>query len=302
MTVPPPGSSSAIADDDVWRPLPTPVTVADGAVGVGHEPVDQRALADPRLPEQHARAAGQPGAQHLDARVVLRGPGDDDLDAERLVEGAHLVRRREVVLGEAQQRHEPAVVRRDQAPVDEPGARHGVGQRRDDDEHLGVGDDRPLDGVAVVGGAPQQRGAGLDAHDAAERVGPAAGVADDGDPVADDDRPPAELAGAHRREQAAVGRAEPVAAAVDAADDRRTRLVVRRTGARTGSRAAPGPHPDVVLVELARAHGRADHASMRSHDPTKSGTVLRVVATSRTCTPSTPRPRTAQAIATRWSS
>jgi hypothetical protein len=58
------------------------------------------------------------------------------------------------------------VQRRDEVAVDETRPRLGVGGG-DDDEHLvGVGDDDPLHLVGVVGAAPQQRGALLDADDA----------------------------------------------------------------------------------------------------------------------------------------
>jgi hypothetical protein len=56
ITVPPPGSSSATAEDEVCRPLADAGDLADGAVGVGHQLVDQRRLAHARLPEQHAGA------------------------------------------------------------------------------------------------------------------------------------------------------------------------------------------------------------------------------------------------------
>ena len=55
---------------EVCRPLPTPRDVADRPLGVRHQPVDQRRLADAGLAEQHARPVGEPLAQHLDAGVV----------------------------------------------------------------------------------------------------------------------------------------------------------------------------------------------------------------------------------------
>ncbi len=145
------------------------------------------------------------------------------------------------------------VVGGDQAAVDEPGPGDRVGQGGDDDQHLGVRDDGPLHRVGVVGGAPQQAGARGDAHDAPQRVGPAGQVADDVHPVADDDGPAAQLAGAHGRDQGAVGGAQPVAAAVDGEDRGRRGVVVGGAGAGAGARGAPGTDPDVVLVELARA-------------------------------------------------
>ena len=69
-----------------------------------------------------------------------------------------------------------------------------VGQRDDDDELLGVGDDRPLDRVGVVRGAAQQGPPFGDGDDAGERVGAAGGVAGELDPVADDHRGPPDVA------------------------------------------------------------------------------------------------------------
>ncbi len=63
----------------------------------------------------------------------------------------------EVRLGEHEDRLHPGVVCRDEAPVDEPRAGLGVGQGRDDDELVGVGDENPLDGVGVVSGSAQDR-------------------------------------------------------------------------------------------------------------------------------------------------
>jgi hypothetical protein len=125
--------------------------VTHGTVGVGDEPVDQRRLADAGLPEQHAGTVGQPLPEQRDPRVVITGAGDDRLDAERLVEAEQLARVGQVVLGQAEQRDQPAVVRRHEAAVDQPLARRRVGQRGDDDEHLGVGDDGPLDGSVSSG-------------------------------------------------------------------------------------------------------------------------------------------------------
>src|SRR5205085_10426843 len=95
--------------------------------------------------------------------------------------------------------------------------------------------------------------------------------------------------------------AQSVAAAVNGDDGCAGGFVVRRARAGTWARAAGRPDPDVVLVQLARAH-RVAAPSICCHEATKSGTVLRVVAMSSTPIPSTASPSTAQAIAKRWSS
>ena len=85
------GSGSASADDDVCRPLPTPLT-AHRPVGVRHQRVDQRRLADPGVPDQRRDPAGErlapvaptapavaPGDQHRQrpARRTARANGRD---------------------------------------------------------------------------------------------------------------------------------------------------------------------------------------------------------------------------------
>ena len=192
--------------------LPDAADLTDGPEGVRDELVDQRRLADPGLAEQHRHLALQAIPECVDARPV---PGDERLDAQRLVQRQQLVGRREVALGQAEQRDQPPVVRRDEAPVDQPWPWHRVGQRGDDDEHLGVGDDGPLDRVGVVRGAAQQRGPRLDPDDPAESVGAAAELADQGHPVAGDDGPATQLAGPDAGDQHVVVGAHPVAAAVD---------------------------------------------------------------------------------------
>ena len=120
------------------------------------------------------------------------------LDLERRVAGEELGGVDEVGLGQGEQRLEVGVVGRDEAAVDHPRPGLGVGERRDDDELVGVGDDDALVGVGVVGRAAQHRAALLDAHDAGQGVRPAGEVADERDVVTDDDAGAADLAGLHR--------------------------------------------------------------------------------------------------------
>ena len=152
----------------------------------------------------------------------------------------------------------------------------GSATRRDDHELLGVGHHQPFDGVGVVGGAAQHGGALLDPDDAGERVRCARQVADEPDPVAHDDRGAAQLAGPHRGDRRpgwiGVGRARPPAA-VDDRDHRLLGVGVVGAALRAGTRATPGPHPDVGLVVLPRAQPSSHRAVQR---PGKSGMVLAV--------------------------
>ena len=73
------------------------------------------------------------------------------------------------------------------------------------DELVGVGDDDALDRVGVVGACGAARDVPrLDPHHAGQGVRVAGGVADEADPVADDDALAAQLAGLHRLHDALV--------------------------------------------------------------------------------------------------
>ena len=77
----------------------------------------------------------------------------------------------------------------------------------DNDEHLvGIGDDDALDGIRIVGTAPEQRLARNDAHDARQAALGSRRVADNVDAVAGDHRVLAQLAGARRRHLALIRR------------------------------------------------------------------------------------------------
>jgi hypothetical protein len=196
--------------------------------------------------DEHRDATGQSGP-HLVQRLA---PLHDDVGhVQRRVGRDECVCRREVGLGEDEERPQPGVVRRDQAAVDQPGPRLRVRERRDDSELVGVGDDDPLDRVRVVSRAPQHRCARLDAHHPRQPVGLAREVTDEADPVAHDDALAPQLAGLHRRDEAGVDEAA-VAAAVHGHDEALGRVVVPRPVLGPWTRAAARTDPHVVLVEV----------------------------------------------------
>ena len=297
MTVPPPGSERAIADELVCRPLPTPVTTPTARRASGHELVDQRRLAHAGLAEQHGDPALQAFSQLLDPGALA---GDDRLDAERLVERQQLVGAGEVALGQAEQRHQPAVEGRHQAAVDQPWPGHRVGQRRDHDQQVGVRDDRPLDRVGVVRRTAQQRGARLDADHPGQGVGPAAEVADQRRP------------GRRRRRRGRPSSRARTAVTTDSSTTR-TRYRPRSTVTTVPGAASSWPGRDLVRGRVLRG-GRTRTSSSSSSRATGSALehpgpgpneVRHRLAGRRDVVdpmPSTPRPSTAQAIATRWSS
>ena len=135
---------------------------------------------------------------------------------------------------------------------------------------LGVGDDDPLDGVVVVGSPSQHRLPRGDLDDAREGPVGAAGVADDADPVADDDALAAERPGLHRRHGPVVD-AQGVAAAVDGQDERVLGVVVRRP--LLGARASVPTWSLVVLLVVlvvATAHGAVfPHLALQQPGPVR---------------------------------
>ena len=208
----------------------------------------------------------------------------------------------EVGLGETQNGGEATGVGRDQRALDESGARWWVGQRDHDEQLIRIGDDDPLGRVGVIRGAAQHRSAFFSSDDPRERVRPSRYVTDDPHLVADHDRCPAELAGAHRGDDSfgiPVERAPPPSA-IDRDDHRFGGVGVLRPGLGPRTRAASGAHPDVGLV-LVVAWSQAVALNMSAHIRGKSGNVLAVVPMSSTSTPGTRSPTMAPAVAIRWS-
>ena len=69
----PPGSSSAIADDEVCRPRAGHrVDLAVGPLGVRHQRVHQGRLADAGVADEHAHPPGQPLGELVDRLVPAR--------------------------------------------------------------------------------------------------------------------------------------------------------------------------------------------------------------------------------------
>ena len=323
ITQPPSGSGSATAEDEVCRPRPTELTSPVARRAVRDQRVDQGRLADPGVPDEHAGPVPA-AASRSGPRSPRRAPGRHRRRAQVRVRGQQLVRRGQVGLGQAEQRVEPADVRGDQEAVDQPDPRRRVGQRGDHDQLVGVGHDHPLVRVGVVGAAPQHGPPRLDPDDAGQRVRAAGQVADHRDPVADHDRAAAELARLHGGDPDLADQHR-VAAAVDGDDHARARRprAWGGSGSAAGSRGRGGPGrrprpaggrsggpaggrraPSSACGRTGSAwrSGRVRSPSMAVHRSTKSGTVLPVVATFSTSTPSTARPSTAPNIAIRWSS
>ena len=299
------------------------VDVTGYPVRAGHEGVDERRLADPRVPYEDADTSDDRLAQGIDAVPVRpRGglvaagaqPGRHRGHPERFVEGEQSGGVGQVGLGQHQQRPHAGVVGGHEVAVDHAGTRGGVRHGGDDDEQVGVGHDRSprAGGVTVLGAPAQQRAALLDAHHAGQGAGAAAGVPDDGDPVPDDDPAAPQLARLHGRDVAVavlgegrIGQADAVVAAIDAGDHARDRVGVAGAplGARARAPAGADPNPGVVGADIAAGRHRdpPPRPSMAAHRAGKPGRVLEVHPTSSRVTPSTPRPTMAAKVAIRWS-
>jgi hypothetical protein len=228
--------------------------------------------------------------------------GHDVLHAERSVDPDQRLRVGEVGLRQAEQRRHAGVVRRDEGPVDQPGPWLRVGQRGDDDQLVGVGDDDPLDRVGVVGCPTQHRPAVVDRHDPRERAVGAGGVPDDPDAIAADHRLAPERARLHGDDHGAVVEQAGQPAAVDGDDPRRHGVLEGGAflGAGPGAAARALVGLGVVLVVPA-PRPRAHRANSSAHTRANPGKVFAVVSMSSTSTSGTAEPITTAAWAIRWS-
>ena len=169
------------------------VDLADGPVGARDQRVDQGGLADARS-ARRTRCDAPPARP---GRAVRSASGGDHLDATP--SGSYAATSSSGEARSALVRQSsgsmPGVEAGHQDPVDHPGPWRRVGQRGDDHQLVGVGHDRPLVRVVVVGRPAQHGLALLDLDDPGQGALVAGGVADDPDPVADDDAGPAELPG-----------------------------------------------------------------------------------------------------------
>ena len=297
------------------------VHLAGGPACLRHKGIHQCRLADPGVSDEDADPPGEGLTQGIEA-VGEVGPGRHEMPhAERGIVCEEVVGGGQVGLGEHEQRLHSCVVGGDEAPVDHAGTRFGIGEGRDNDELVGVGDDDPLDGIGVVGCPPQDRRTLMDAHDACEGVRAAPGVTDEPDAVADDDPLATEFTSPHGQDDTfgvtigghrAPADEHRVAASVHADDEPVDRIGVGRAvlGAWPAA-ASVGPDPDVGLVitpdrschrqALIRCARLPLPATMSAHRVVKVGRVLPTVATSSTRTPGTTRPRRAPAMTIRWS-
>ena len=265
----------------------------------GHKAIHQRRLAHPGMAQQHCDFAGEQ-VRHSFQRIVTAR--DDHLEIQV---GELLGERgggREVGLGQAQDREQSAGVGRDQRPVDQPGAWRWIGQRHHDQQLIGVGDDHPLGGIGVIGGAPQHCSPRSTTDDAGQGIRPTGQITDHVDIVADDDRCAAQFASPHRRDPLIGGIAvehTPPPAAVDADHHRRLRVGVLRAGFGPRPRTSSRADFDVGLVVVAGPQPLDSRSSMSAHIRGKFGSVLAVVSMSSTSTPATRSPTIAPAVAIR---
>ena len=187
------GSRSAIADDRGVPPAPGHlVHRADRPQRPRDQGVDQCRLADAGMPDEHAAMPGQTSA----ATRSRSAPGE--VTTIGTPSGAYCATSSSGAARSALVRQSsgsiPASKAGDQDAVDHPGPRRRVRQGGDDHQLVGVGDDRPLVRVVVVGRTAQHGAPLLDLDDPGQRALVAGGVADQPHPVADD-RPPCGRAG-----------------------------------------------------------------------------------------------------------
>ena len=213
----------------------------------------------------------------------------------------------EVVLGQAEHRRQAAVVGRDQAAVDHARAGRRRGQGHDDDQLVGIGDDRPLGRVGVVGGAAQDADPVRHRDDPRERTVASGHVADQAYPVADDDRGAAHVGTPHRDDRGArIEQPAGGAAPVDGRDQRLAGVGVLGPQPAAPPVRAAGTDRYVVLVERTRhaPERRQLRRPRRAAAPTARESRAWSCRWWRCPTPARPAradPATAYAIASRWS-
>ena len=248
MTQPPSGSSSAIADDEVCRPRPvTALTPPVARPAPGTSALTRVDLPTPEWPTRTLTRSRRWVAQLVQRVLAV---DHDVVDVQRAV-GARAASR-----GDARS----DLVR--QSSGRSP-ASYAATRQRSISRGRGSGSASAVTMTSWSALATMTRSNGsvssavrrsverarLDPHDPREGVRRPRHVADQRDPVADDDAPPAQLAGLHRRHLVAV---DPAGAppAVDGDDDADRGVVVGRPVLRAGPRPAAGPDPDVVLVQV----------------------------------------------------
>lgn len=136
------------------------------------------------MSDQDAGAVSQDLSYGAKISTLLR---HDDSDAQGFEEGKDFIWRAEIGLGQADERLHSGVVSRHEAPIDQTCAGWRVGERSNDHELVGVGDDDALDRVVIVGRAAQHGAAGEHFDDTGEAAFVAADVADDSRLVTDYD-------------------------------------------------------------------------------------------------------------------
>ena len=234
-------------------PLPTPDTTPMARSASGTRRFTNVDLPTPECPSSTVSLPRQQRL-HRVQRIVAAGGDDGEVQIGEL-RGERL-RRRQVGLGQAQDRRQPAGVGGDQRPLDEAGARRRVGQRHHDQQLVGVGDHHPLGGIGVIGGAPQHRSAFGPRRTIRARVS----VRPDRSPTMSTSSPTTIGVRPSSRARIAVTSCVRVAAehaapaaAVDGHHHGRARVGVLGTGLGARSRALARADPDVGLVVVATA-------------------------------------------------
>ena len=294
---------SAIAEDDVCRPLPIALTTPVARSADGHQRVDQRRLADAGVPDEHRRSArpAAPAARPAGRRAGSRSPAPTARRSARARRPAGA--RSDFVRHSSGSR--PAVSAATRQRSISPYDGSGSASDGDDDQLVGVGDDHPLVRVVVVGGAPQH---GRCARRCG-RCGPARPASPDRSPTTPTRSPTAialaaEFARPHRGDLDVVDEHR-VAAAVDGEHHAVGGVLVRRAllRARPGAAAARAD-ADVVLVEASRCRARPRTSGADQGGPHAREVGQRLAWCSRCRRPRRRRrasPSTAPAVAIRWS-
>ena len=120
--------------------LAHPGYFAGRPISLWHKAIHHCRLADAGMPDERGQLALEQCAQ---LRQIIVAPGCDDPQVQAVECGPEGSAVSQIGLGEREYRLQTADVGRGEGALDKPGARRRVGQRSNDEQLVGVGDDDP---------------------------------------------------------------------------------------------------------------------------------------------------------------
>jgi hypothetical protein len=206
------------------------------------------------MPDQDGESIVQMLAQAAEVKAAaILARGDHVRNVQCTVELKQVVGGLEIGLGEYEQGGQASVVRRDQAPVEEPWAWLGIGQRGDDHQLVSIGDNDALDWIGIIRTASKRGRPRFHSHDARQRVWPAGEVTHDRNLVTHDHALTSDITRLDCVDLIArlirSAQDDRESTTIDCGDEPLSGILVTRTLLASWSGlTASGSNPDVVLI------------------------------------------------------